>query len=134
MQAVETRTKADNALEMIRSRTEIIALLREALDEIQGDYVADQRTYQRYPVCVPVEVIPYNLRGQRTGEPIAAATKDVSASGMALLFTESVQDRLLVVSFPQSKQHADQGIILQVVRCRQVGPLWEIGGRFLTQA
>src|SRR6267142_919162 len=120
MQAIQTRTKTENVLEMVKSRTEVIGLLREALDEIQGDYFADLRSQQRYPVCIPVEVIPYNLQGERTGEPFVGATKDVSASGMAILFTAPVRDRLLVVSFPQSKQHADHGIILQVVRCRQV--------------
>ena len=134
MQATLLDTKPINANRVRRSKSQVIELLRGVVDERQASYIADQRGDRRYPLCVPVEVTPYDVKGQRSGEPFTAVTEDVSAGGMAFLHRYPTREQIVAISFPQSDNYADDRIILQVTRRRAVGPLWEIAGRFITES
>jgi PilZ domain len=131
MQATKTPSQPDAVVEMVRSQRNAIELIREILDETQADYVADERVDLRYPVCVPIEATLYNDQGQPCGEPFTAVTKDISAGGIAFLRSAAVTDRYVVITFPWAKQHSDERVVVEVRYCRELGPLWQIGGRFL---
>jgi hypothetical protein len=133
MQATLEPLQATTDVRMLRSQQSVIGCVLEIMEDIQADYVADKRSDPRCPVCVPLEVTPYNRQGQRTGKSFRAVTKDVSASGIAFLHTAEFVDRFAVVRFPGVKRHANERIVVQVLRCREVGPLWEIGGRFVVE-
>lgn len=133
MPTVQAPVESQATIGVAKSKCEVISLVREIMDEIQADYIADARRVPRYPVCVPIEFIPYDKNGRRIGEAFIAVSKDVSASGLAFLHSTTVEAEFVVVRFPQSQKCADRRIILRVVRVRQVGPLWEIGGRFLIE-
>jgi hypothetical protein len=133
MQATTAPSQPDTILEMVRSQPNAIDLIREILDDTQADYIADERVDLRYPVCIPIEVTPYNDQGQRSGEPFATVTKDVSAGGIAFLHRAEVAGRFAVISFPKAKRYADQYVVVEVRYCRELGPLWQIGGRFLVE-
>ncbi len=134
MQATLPDIKPTTTNRVRRSKSQVIDLLRGVVDEGQANYIADQRGDRRYPLCVPVEVTPYDINGQRSGEPFTAVTEDVSAGGMAFLHRYPTREQILAISFPQSENYADDRIILQVTRRQAVGPLWEIAGRFITDS
>ena len=131
MQATKAPSQPDAVVEMVRSQRNAIELIREILDDTQADFVADERVDLRYPVCVPIEVTPYSDQGQRSGEPFATVTKDISAGGIAFLHTAEIANRYIAVRFPRAKRHSDQSVVVEVRYCRELGPLWQIGGRFL---
>jgi hypothetical protein len=64
----------------------------------------ERRTSLRYPITMPVKAIPLNEKQERAGEAFLAVTRE--------------------------QLH----VILEVVRCRQTGPFFEIAGRFVGQA
>lgn len=129
-----TLTNREAGFEMVKSRAKVAQLLKDVISAAHVDFIAEQRGEPRQPVCMAVEVTPYNLKGQRTGPLFEAVTKDVSADGMAILHTAAVRDLVLVVRFPELKSGHERRVTLQVVRRRPVGPLWEIGGKFLTDS
>jgi hypothetical protein len=131
MQAMKAPSQPDAVVEMVRSQRNAIELIRESVDDTQADYIADERVDLRYPVCIPIEVTPYSVQGQRSGEPFATITRDVSAGGIAFLHTAAVTDRYVVITFPQAKRHSEERVVVEVRYCRELGPLWQTGGRFL---
>jgi hypothetical protein len=134
MQATEAPTPPDAVVEMVRLQQNVIELIREILDDTQPDcIVADERVDLRYPFCVPIEVTPFDDQGGLSGGPLATVTKDISAGGIAFLNTAEVTGRYVVVRFPRVKRNADQRVVVEVRYCRRLGPLWQIGGRFLVE-
>ena len=133
MQAAQSETTATVAVGTIKSKGQIVQLLRGLVDELQANYVADQRKDRRYPLCVAVEVAPCDLFGCRSGESFTAVTKDISAGGMALLHRFPIRNQIVQISFPGAGCCSEAHILLQVIRRRPVGPFWEIAGPFLTE-
>ena len=133
MQAIREGSQATDGGTTLRSKREVIGFIFEIMEDFQSDYVADKLADPRGPVCIQIEVIPYNEQGQRSGEPFRAVTTDVSASGIAFLHTAEFVDRLAVSRFPGAKRRADDRIVVEVRRCREAGPFWEIGGRFMVE-
>jgi hypothetical protein len=103
------------------------------LNDVQADYIGEQRANPRYPVCAPIEVLPFDSQGSQTGGPFTAVAKDISAAGLSLLHHSVILDRYLLVRSPESSRHKSQWIVLEVLRRRQVGPLWEIAGRSVAE-
>jgi hypothetical protein len=131
MQAMKAPSQPDAVVEIVRSQRNAIDLIREILDDTQAEYIADERVDLRYPVCIPIEVTPYSDQGERSGESFATITRDVSAGGIAFLHTAAVTDRYVVITFPKAKRHSDERVVVEVRYCRELGPLWQTGGRFL---
>ena len=133
MQATNTPFQPDAIVEMVKLQRNAIDLIRDILDDTQADYIGDERVDVRYPVCIPIEVTPYDDQGQRSGEPFATVTKDISAGGIAFLDRAETTGWFAVISFPKAKRHSDQHIVVEVRYCRELGPLWQTGGRFLVE-
>jgi hypothetical protein len=134
MQTTQARTIPEITFGAVKSKDEIVRLIREVVQEVREKCAEDRRADTRCPICVPVEVTVCNPQSHRNRWASTMVSKDVSATGMSILHTASVRDHLLMVSFPQSKQHAEHRLILEVTHRRPVGPLWEIGGRFVTES
>ena len=120
-------------VELVRSQRNAIELISEILDNAQADCSADKRGDLRYPVCIPIEGTPFSDQGQQCGEPFATVTKDVSAGGIAFLHTAEITAQYAAISFPNAKRHFDQFVVVEVLYCREMGPLWQTGGRFLVE-
>ena len=101
----------------------ITAFIRELVDEAQRDFVVDRRREHRFPLLIPAAVTPVR-EGAST---FAAVTRDVSLRGVSLLHTGPVEDHYLRVQF---KADAPP-VVIEVLRRRKVGPLFEIAGKFL---
>lgn len=134
MQTLKSRKRESGITGMIRSQDRVVEVLRDVMDELQDNYIVEGRLDRRFPLCVPIEITPFNLAGERTGQAFTAVSKDISAGGMAFLYTSAIMDRILAVSFPSSDRHGDDHFVIRVSRRRSVGPLWEIAGSFVTDA
>jgi hypothetical protein len=134
MQTTQARAIPEISFGAIKCKDEIVRLIREVVHEVRENCPEDRRADTRCPICVPVEVTVCNPQSRRDRRACTMVSKDVSTTGMSILHTAPIRDRLLMVSFPQSKQHAEHRLVLEVTRRRSVGPLWEIGGRFVTES
>jgi len=134
MQITQARATPEITFGAVKSKDEVVRLIREVVHEVRENCPEDRRADTRCPICVPVEVTACHPQSHKNRRACTMVSKDVSATGMSILNAASVRDRLLMVSFPQSKQHAEQCLVLEVTRRRPVGPLWEIGGRFVTES
>jgi hypothetical protein len=119
MESTSQRTKTDQD----DARLAITAFIRELVDEAQQDFVVDRRREHRFPLLIPVIVTPIR-EGAST---FAAVTRDISLRGVSLLHTGPVEDHYLRIQF---KPDAPP-VVIEVLRRRKVGPLWEIAGKFL---
>src|SRR6266478_270846 len=129
MQPAQPGPVAGTIVEVTQSKEKVFNFVRELLNDVQADFIAERRAHARHPVCMPMEAIPFDDRGQQAGEAFMVVANDISASGLSFLHHSVILDRYLLVRFPESNRHKSQWIVLEVVRCQQVGPLWEIGGR-----
>jgi hypothetical protein len=82
-----------------------------------------------YSILVPVFVTPFDAAGQRVGERFLAVTRDISAIGGAILHSSNVAGQYLLLEFhlPGDREFR---LVLEILRVREVGPLWELAGRF----
>lgn len=134
MQTTQARPISEITFGAVTSKDEVVRLIREVVHEVRENCPEDRRADTRCPICVPIEVTVCDLQSHRNRCACTMVSKDVSATGMSILHTFPIRDRLLMVSFPQSQQHAEDRLVLEVTRRRPVGPLWEIAGRFVTES
>jgi hypothetical protein len=127
------RTDSGIAVNVTQSKDRVFCLVRDLLNDIQADFIGEQRAYPRHPICVAIEAIPFDSQGHQTGKAFTAVTKDISATGLSFLHHAAILDRYLLVRFPQSDRFPTQWIVLEVLRRRPVGPLWEIAGRSVAE-
>ena len=117
--------------QMLAEKKEVItAFIRELIDDAQKAFIADRRREPRYPLSVPVAITPVGeARRQLTGA-FDAVTRDISTSGISFLHTSLVNDHYLNLRFTEARPDAPT-IVIEVLRRRKIGPLWEIAGKFL---
>jgi hypothetical protein len=128
---METTNELDEpGLTSAESKEAITSLVRELIDEAQQDFIVDRRRDRRYPLFVPVTVTPVGEASRRLNSTFVAVTRDVSAGGISFLHTSPVDDHYLYLRFTESRLDA-AAIVIEVLRRRQVGPLWDIAGKFL---
>ena len=92
----------------------------------------ERRSEPRFAISVPVEVTPYEVEPLRAHLKFVAVTRDISASGITFLHTESVQEDFWLLEFARPRTKGIR-LVLEVLYRRPIGPLWEIAGRFVTE-
>ena len=70
-----------------------------------------------------------NGRGDVFGSPFKAITTDISRNGMGFLHTSAVGDKFLALTIGQNGRRVS--ILVEVVRCRAVSDLYEMGVKFI---
>ena len=108
-------------------------LARVASKPHQG---AERRSEPRQLTAIPVIVQPVNDKFQAEGEPFRAITHSVSTLGIDLLHSREVDAKFLALEFtrPGSEQSQPIQVIMQVLRCRPLGPsMCDIGGTFVSR-
>ena len=90
----------------------------------------ERRNSLRYPITMPVKATPLGNHHEPTGEAFLAVTRDISIGGLCMYHLEAVSSRFLQLELTS---HSDErlDVVLEVVRCRQTGPFFEIAGRFV---
>jgi hypothetical protein len=93
----------------------------------------ERRLSLRYPITMPVKATPLDDKQQATEESFLAVTRDISIGGLCMYHLQPVNARFLELELTNhSGEHLD--VVMDVVRCRQTGPFFEIAGRFVGQA
>jgi hypothetical protein len=108
----------------------ITAFIRELIDDAQKSFIADRRSELRYPLSMPVTVTPVGEANRSPASEFVAVTRDISTNGVSFLHTSLVSDHYLNLRFTESRPDAPT-IVIEVLRRRKIGPLWEIAGKFL---
>jgi len=111
----------------------VVRFIRQVIRNEKFYAGTDRRTHLRYPVTLPVKVTPLDDTQHPMGEPFIGVTRDISLSGACIYHLHDVQFRFLQLEFSNSAD--DQlTVILEVVRCREAGPFFEIAGQFIGYA
>ena len=90
----------------------------------------ERRTHLRHPITMPVKATPLTDDQKPAGEPFVAVSRDISIGGMCLYHLFPVSEKYLELDL-KGGANEQLHVILEVVRCRQAGPLYEIAGQFV---
>lgn len=102
-----------------------------------GEQLADELTYFEYEARahprtkLTVEVVARasNGKGNVFGTTFNVITTDISPGGIGFLHTTAVPDKFLAIEL--GAKHRRAFVLVEVVRCRSVGNLYEIGAKFI---
>jgi hypothetical protein len=126
MTSVSSIRPATTPVEAIADQVE------EVIANLRGYSGPDQRADQRYALAIAVRVTRFGLSGRKCGDPFEAVTRDISLSGISILCTTNICEEFLLLEWSQSGGRPFN-VVLEVLRRRSIGPLWEIAGRFLVE-
>ncbi len=93
---------------------------------------SEHRLSVRYPVTMPVKAMPLNDQHLPDGEEFLGVTRDISEGGLSFYHLKPLEARYLKLELVNTigmEEHLHA--VMEVLRCRETGPLYEIGGRFV---
>jgi hypothetical protein len=93
----------------------------------------ERRMHLRYPITMPVQVTPLDAEFEPVGEPYQVVSRDISVGGICLYGPQATNHRYLQLEIKGPSQERLK-VLMEVLRCRQAGPFFEIGGRFIGEA
>jgi hypothetical protein len=93
----------------------------------------ERRRSMRYPITMPVRVTPLDDHQQPSKETFLAVTRDISVTGLCFYHTHPLKHRYLQLELT-SPSREQCTVLLETARCREAGPFFEIGGKFLGEA
>ncbi len=108
-----------------------LSFIERLVEDAKSYNGSDRRADRRYTLGVAVRVFPVDESMENLGEGFLAVTRDISLSGAALYYTQPVSERILALEFATSSGKANR-TLMEVLRCRPLGPLFEIAGRFVS--
>jgi hypothetical protein len=147
MEAIESvgrvgETKAKDS----QPSQQVLEFLQSAICDDTGSKNRERRAHLRHAVSMSVRVVPLDDNKQPVAEPFCAMmrdmciagsfealTRDISAGGVSMYHTHPVQEKFLELELT-SPEGERLKLILEVLRCRKTGPLYEIAGRFTENA
>lgn len=92
----------------------------------------ERRREKRHPFPYPVRLIPVNIRGESTGDPIVVLGKHLTNQGLDFYYQHPVSHRRVIASF-DCESHERVEVLMDLTWCRFNGHGWyENGGRFLS--
>jgi hypothetical protein len=115
--------------DLLTSPDEIANFVMDLTADVRNSQSQERRTEPLYAMMVPVFATPFDATGHRVGERFLAVTRDISAIGGAILHSANVPGQYLLLEFnlPGGREFR---VALEILRVRQIGPLWELTGRF----
>ena len=107
-------------------------LIRRLIEE--GLYYdgPDRRSEKRHVVAIPVRAMPLDGNLRPIGTGFIATARDISRRGIAVIHNEVLTCPLLAVELADFDGRQIQAAV-EVLRCRPVGPYFEIAGTFVTK-
>ena len=100
----------------------------QLVEEFTG-FEYEARAYPRTKLTAEIVVRATNGLGSVFGTPFTAITTDISPSGLGFLHTTAVPDRFLAITLGENGRRVF--VLVEVVRCRSVGKLYEVGVKFI---
>ncbi|HZZ27679.1 MAG TPA: PilZ domain-containing protein [Pirellulales bacterium] len=111
---------------------QVVNFIRRVIREEKFYEGMERRKNLRYPITIPVKATPLDDRCHPAGEPFLGVTRDISIGGLCLYHLAPIETHFLQLELAtNSGSGASLQVLLQVVRCLQTGPLFEIAGRFV---
>jgi len=95
--------------------------------------VADRRNRPRRLVATTCVVTPLDAHGEPSGAAFRAVTRDVSTTGIAMLFTRPVEAPKLKIQLPRFGGTTVE-VLANVIRCEPLGPYYDVAGEFVQRA
>ncbi len=106
-------------------------LCGEQLVEEFTQYQYESRAYPRIKLTIEIVARASNGLGTVFGTPFKAVTTDISPAGIGFIHSTAVPDKYLAITLGTNGQQ--RSVLVEVVRCRAVGDLFEIGAKFMRQ-
>ncbi|MGE3313940.1 MAG: hypothetical protein AB7O26_02410 [Planctomycetaceae bacterium] len=97
----------------------------------QTGILDDKRSSPRVRVQVSVPVVPVDASGRPVGEPFVAESRNISATGICLMYKHRVTARYVLVELPGPKQERQQ-VAVEIIRSTVVDDGFEFAGPFVT--
>ncbi|MCA9124240.1 MAG: PilZ domain-containing protein [Planctomycetaceae bacterium] len=92
------------------------------------DLEQELRRHPRKPLMMSVPAMQLDYDHFPVGDEFSVLTRNLSASGIAIIHTKPLVGKLaLLIELPEIG-HVQ--LLLRIVRCKQVGQLYEMGGAF----
>ena len=92
---------------------------------------ADRRASPRYTIALPVTAMELDDHYRPVGKTFSAVTRDISAIGLCMYHSQSSTAKYLDLDLTSNSSDEHLRVLLEVVRCKDVGSIFEIGGRFV---
>lgn len=109
--------------------TAMVKYVERFCSSIEGD--GCRRRGRRATLLATVTAIPLGSGFKTRGEPFKAIARDVSETGISMLHTRAVTANRLALQWQQLASPARTiSIVVRVLRCRPVGPFYELAGEF----
>ena len=86
----------------------------------------------RFTIAVIVEAQPVDDDFKPSGEAFKAVTRDISSKGVGITHNRSVRAKFLALQLTSPTGERLQTAV-EIVRCQQVGSIYDIGGKFVTE-
>jgi hypothetical protein len=93
----------------------------------------ERRLNLRYPLTMPVKVTPLDDNHKPVAQSFLAVTRDISVGGLCLYHIAAVKSKFLQLELSSPNQDR-LDVVIEVVRCKQAGPFFEIAGPFVGYA
>jgi hypothetical protein len=97
-----------------------------------GECAVERRDADRQAAVLEVAVVPVDFELKQSGESFLAISKDISATGMALMHTRAIGAGSVVVEL-LNRDDCTLQLLAYVIRCQAVHRFYEIGLRFVTR-
>ncbi len=115
--------------DVLTSPDEISNFVMDLTADVRNAHSQERRAEPLYAIMVPVFVTPFDATGHPVGARFLAVTRDISTIGGAILHSAKVPGQYLLLEFnlPGNREFR---VVLEILRIREIGPLWELTGRF----
>lgn len=103
------------------------------LNQLSPHHDHERRKQLRYRACFRVSVIPCNRNGEAIGPGFQAVARDLSSSGMSIMYSRPAPSEFLLVELAAGSTPGLR-LIGKVVRSRPAGMFYETGVCFQTRS
>jgi DNA-binding response OmpR family regulator len=92
----------------------------------------ERRKTDRVSLLATVVAMPVNRDFEPCGEPFKAAARDVSQGGISMLHTRAISSEYIALRWQSlATKNSFIKVVMKLVRCRPMGPFYELGGQFV---
>ena len=112
---------------------ELMRFVERLIEEGQREVTPENRSEPRYRVALKVAAQPIDERLRPVGQGFYAVTRDISSRGISLFHTAAVRTHYVALEFQDPLTGQKLQAVLEVLRCRPLGPFHEIAGQFVTK-
>ena len=129
---VQPGHSADTPLlaEMLRS---VRRTIDEMVETLTYDRAIDRRAEERYYATLPVTATQLDDKSEPIGDGFQTVTRDISRRGISLFTRRAVGGHLLALEIADRNEQNKLKAVMQVLRCRSIGDLYEIAGKFVAK-